>query len=444
MASISKDSKGNRTIQFIAGDRRRRSIRLGKMNAKAVGTIKAKVEALNAAAISQTSWDAETAEWVGKLKPALHDKLAAAGLVPKRAQTEHATLAEFLNGFIASRSDVKRGTAAVYGHTRRCLIAYFGAGKALADITLADADDWRRWLATEEKVAGKIVRKKLAENTIRRRCGVARQFFRVAVRRRLIAVNPFGEMKNISVGANRSRDYFVSREETAKLLGACPDTQWRLIVALARYGGLRCPSEVQSLRWGDVNWADSRFTVSSIKTEHHEGKETRVVPLFPELRPYLEAAWDEAEPGTEFVITRYRDSGVNLRSRLLDIICTAGLKEWPKLFQNLRASRATELAAAHPAHVAAEWLGHSTLVAQRHYWQTTDADFDRAISTPDGALQNPVQSASESACKASQRKTAPRAIAVNCDGAPFSTAVQMSPAGLEPTTYGLKVRCSTD
>lgn len=44
----------------------------------------------------------------------------------------------------------------------------------------------------------------------------------------------------------------------------------------------------------------------------------------------------------------------------------------------MRASRATELAAEFPAHVAAAWLGHSTLIAQKHYWQVTDADFERA------------------------------------------------------------------
>ena len=50
----------------------------------------------------------------------------------------------------------------------------------------------------------------------------------------------------------------------------------------------------------------------SSKTEHHEGKASRVIPIFPELRPHLEAAWEQAEPGTEYVITRYRDAGQNL------------------------------------------------------------------------------------------------------------------------------------
>ena len=79
------------------------------------------------------------------------------------------------------------------------------------------------------------------------------------------------------------------------------------------------------------------------------------------------------------MITRYRDTNANLRTQLLRIIKRAGLTPWPKLFQNLRASRATELAAEHPGHVAADWLGHSNKVADKHYRQVTDADFDRAL-----------------------------------------------------------------
>jgi integrase len=126
------------------------------------------------------------------------------------------------------------------------------------------------------------------------------------------------------------------------------------------------------LRWSDIDWVLGRIVIRSPKTEHHEIKEHRVIPLLPELRPYLEAVRDEAKPGydcplSDPVITRYRDVNANLRTQLLRIVANAGLSPWPKLFQNLRASRATELAKEHPGHVAAAWLGHSTAVAQKHY-----------------------------------------------------------------------------
>ena len=37
------------------------------------------------------------------------------------------------------------------------------------------------------------------------------------------------------------RERFVTREETDRLLAACPNMDWRVIVALCRFGGLRCP-----------------------------------------------------------------------------------------------------------------------------------------------------------------------------------------------------------
>ena len=118
------------------------------------------------------------------------------------------------------------------------------------------------------------------------------------------------------------------------------------------------------------------------------------MPIFPELRPHLEAAWDAAAEGAEFVITRYRDCNANLRTQLLRIIAKAGLTAWPKLFQNLRSTRETELAETYPLHVVVSWLGNSQLIAAKHYWQVTDEHFTQAthnqthsgakIGEPDG------------------------------------------------------------
>lgn len=422
MASISKDAKGNRTIQFVAGDRKRRSIRLGKMNAKAAATVKTKVEALNAAAISQTSWDRETADWVGSLDSALYDKLARAQLLPLRSVTDETALAPFLDGYINGRSDVKASTLEVYNHAKSLMVGFFGVDRQISDISPADADDWRRWLS----------KKGLAINTVRRRCGIARQFLRAAVRKRLIQENPFSEMKDIAVKSNRSRDYFVSREEAAKIIDACPDSQWRLIFALSRFGGLRCPSEHLALQWNEVDWAANRMIVRSPKTAHHDGGESRVVPVFSELRPFLEAVFEEAEPGTVHVITRYRESNVNLRTQLERIIAKASLTPWPKLFANLRASRATELAAKFPAHVAAEWLGHSMLVAQKHYWQVTDADFELAASGQKGALHNPVQHTAATTSTDAPRQSADSGSAEECSEVRCGATQTAGPLGLEP------------
>ena len=108
--------------------------------------------------------------------------------------------------------------------------------------------------------------------------------------------------------------------------------------------------------------------------------------MFVELKPFFDDVWSLVEESLltvspkerakTHVVTRYRETNSNLRTQLRRIILRAGLKPWPKLFQNLRATRGTELAAEYPGHVAADWPGHSTAIAQKHYWRTTDSDFE--------------------------------------------------------------------
>jgi hypothetical protein len=62
------------------------------------------------------------------------------------------------------------------------------------------------------------------------------------------------------------------------------------------------------------------MTVPSPKTEHHAGGQSRDIPLFPELRQYLEAVREQAEPGTEYVTSPHRGNNQYLRTQLARII----------------------------------------------------------------------------------------------------------------------------
>ena len=219
----------------------------------------------------------------------------------------------------------------------------------------------------------------------------------------MIAENPFDGLKGLNVRAVKERQAFIDREATYKLLNAAADPEWRAIIALARFGGVRVPSELQGLRWIDIDWTAGTMTVTSPKTEHC-GKPSRQVPLFPELLPWLreaqDAAWGPDGQLPEFVVPRASAGGrVNLRTGLRRIIAAARLEPWPKLFVNLRASRATELVEHFPSHVAAEWLGHTEAVADEHYRQTTDQHYRRAASQPTGATERRLQGRCSQALK---------------------------------------------
>lgn len=356
MASIAHDPGGQRRILFVAPDGKRQTVRLGKTSQRAAEGVKYRIEQLLAAKLTGHAVESDTARWIAELDAKLAERLARVGLIPKRERAGAATLGAFLESYFERRSDVKASTILRATQARRGLLTYFGPDRALSSITAGDAADWERWLKTgdarQNRYDGREADEGLAVNTIRKRISDAKQFFQDAVSRELLPRNPFAGLKG-TVGSNRTRDHFITREQADKVLDACPDSQWRLLFALSRFGGLRCPSEHLALTWANVDWERERICIPSPKTEHHEGQGSRWIPLFPELRPHLEAVWDEAEPGTEYVVTRYRDCNANLRQQLGRIIRKAGLEQWPKLFQNLRASRATELAAEYPSHVAA-------------------------------------------------------------------------------------------
>ncbi len=232
-----------------------------------------------------------------------------------------------------------------------------------------DADAWMTWLKAN-----------YAPATVGRTIKEARLLFKAAGRAEILDRNPFEDLK-AGAPPDKDRQFFVTREVTQRVLHACPDVEWRLIVALSRYGGLRCPTEHLALTWPDVDWERGRFRVTSPKTEHYGCKGERWVPIFSELRPYLEEAFDLAKPGALHVITCKRDVRQNLRTRFVKIIRRAGLTPWPKPFQNLRASRETELAAVYPLHVVCAWIGNSTLIAQKHYLQVTEEVFRRGAES---------------------------------------------------------------
>ncbi len=382
MASVVRDPCGRKRILFVAGDGSRKVIRLGKTSQKQAEAFKIKLEALVAATFSR-SMDNQTAAWIAELPNDMHAKLAAVGLVTPRATMEaqsRLALRPFLAEYIQSRSDVKLNTRLSYGRGRKHLLAFFGPDKLLSEITPGDADAWRLYL----------LERGLSENTCRRMCGLASQFLRAAVRRRLVPSNPFDDLKT-SVKGNPEKFYFVTRQQAQRVLDACTDPEWALIFALARYGGLRCPSEILALTWQDIDWERSRFRVRSSKTEHYEGGESRMVPLFPELVPYLREVFERAEPGSRYVITRYRANNTNLRAQFQRIILSAGLEPWPKLFQNLRSTRETELTETWPQHVVIAWLGHSQAIATRHYLQVTEEHFERAAQNAAHLAQKAAQ-----------------------------------------------------
>ncbi len=369
MASI-VNRNGIKQVQFVHQGKRC-TIGVGKLDKTDVVPIKKQIENIIAAYKSggALSLKKPTLDWLESIRgSAIEKQLVKHGLVQAREVPEAMTLGEWLTTFISQKVDSKPATLVTYSNIERNLLTCFPADKPIASFTAGDGDTFKAHLVGVER---------LSENTVRRRIGLARQVFRAAMRRRLIDHNPFEHLP-ASVRGNPKKFHFVSLADFAKLIENCPCPQWKVIIALARIGGVRCPSEVLALKWSDVDWDKNRVRITSSKTEHHEGGAERIIPLFPELADALAAAYDPDDK-SEKVITRYANATKNMRTTFSKIVRRAGLKMWPKAFVNLRASRATELAAQYPAHVCSSWLGHSTAIATEHYLRVRDEDYEKAV-----------------------------------------------------------------
>jgi len=373
MASVINDPNGRRRIAFISPDGSRKAVRLGKIDRKAAESICRHLEDLLASKVMGSPVSRETAVWVKDLSPQLKEKFAAVGLLEAESRK---SLGEFLSEFILSRADVKPATIEVWQQPCRNLLTFFGETRSLKSVTGGDADQFKQWLATQG----------LAPATLAKRLAFARTFFHTARRHKLIEENPFAEVKIPTADVSK-RQRFVDRETIDRLLAVASPT-WRVIIGLSRFGGLRCPSEVLSLQWSHVDWERERIHVPSPKTERYDGKESRTIPMFEELRPFIEQAFEIAQEGQVHVVPGnhlvkaqgpHGWKNCNLRTGFGKLLKKAGLEAWPRMFHNLRSSCETDLMSRFPIHVVSKWLGHDAKVALKHYAQTTDEHFEEAI-----------------------------------------------------------------
>ena len=386
MASIGREGERGRLKRILFRDARgkQQSLRLGDCTERTAQNALVGFERVLEAHRVGSTIHPDGVRWLESIDDRIHARVARLGLTEPRKPAEAHRLGALLDRFEAA-SVVKPGTQATYRQSVESIRSHFGTTTPLREITPAAADEWRKAMA--EPVEGA---RRLAGATIAKRVRVAKSIFQKAVKWGMLPSNPFGDLR-AGAQSNPDRAHYVTREATTAILAACPDAQWRAIVALCRYAGLRCPSELVGLRWGDVNWDRLRLTVRSPKTAGLDGHAVRVVPIAPELRAILQDLYDLTPGGTVPVIPRLQDPATNLRTTFGKIVTRAGLTPWPRLFHALRASCATDWVEQAPAHAVARWLGHSPLIAASHYLHTRDAHFDLVTGRAEAAANPATQ-----------------------------------------------------
>ncbi len=195
MASINKHSGGRKSIQWYDGDRRRKTVSLGKLTVKQAEQVATHIERLETARTTRATVERDTARWVGEVGDALHAKLVGHGLVEPRTSTDEPeiarpTITTVYHQMVARRPNVKPQTKTIWGHAYASLAEFFGADKVLADITEVDAEDWEAWM---------IGTKKYAKATYRKRVQIWKQITAWAIKRGDADTDPFAELKSSAV-----------------------------------------------------------------------------------------------------------------------------------------------------------------------------------------------------------------------------------------------------
>lgn len=401
MATVTKNGKSNTCyIQFTFNGKRYKLYRFP--NIKTARFFGEKIEELKNY-LQVGHLPPEVILWTERLwrdDSRRYEELAEIGLVPRREKC--GTLNELIEKYSTymhnGRIPKDRTSSArlVGGHL---LLRYFAgqplngckaekfalekAGKIrVSEITPHDAD-----------LILIFMKKNLAKTTCGRQVKLIKSMFGMAVKLGWLEVNPFAHLRG-SNEPNRTKDYFITEEISSRVLAACPDARWRLIFSFGRWGGLRIPSEIMYMKWADIDRKKGTVLIRVPKKTDRISQEkgdftTREMPLFREIRHYLDEYEKEVDKTrSDLVFPDITSDGALLRKTFVQIIRKAGLEPWHKPFNNLRATRVTELLRLFPIQTVTNWLGHTPTVCLNHYAQTTEDDFRHALELPDSTHKN--------------------------------------------------------
>lgn len=306
------------------------------------------------------SLDRQSIAWLNSAPVDLRDRFDSAGLVKS---SRRMTLKELYDAYY--RSEERSWKENTYRNKQQTTRRFFEVVDERTAVDKFDRSEARAFVSTIESRYCEATRAGIIKD--------AKRVFNWAVERQIIEQSPFA---GIAKGTfkNKSREFFITREDYNKMLEVATPEQ-RALLALYRIGGLR-KNEALAVEWNDIDWLRGRLLVRSPKTERYEGRGTRVIPLFPELREQLETLWASLPEGSPaYVISHNRTT---ITKQIERIVFYAGLTRWSRLIQNMRSSRAIEVYNEFGDLAESEWIGHSQKTARDHYLRLLESDYERA------------------------------------------------------------------
>ena len=407
MASIVPRPRGQYWVQF-RHNRKRYTVRLGKTSKRASEQFKENLEELLLVVGPGVRPSGEVIAWLGRMADGPYGSLVTAGLVEPREEQGAEERCEavatvhdlkLLCRKIAKErlrdGEIKQATFNNIRYTTESMLRFWGGDYPLRDITPRRGDrrehdgqpqedgksaqEFRRWLADCGRKKGGT----LKETTVSRRCRRVREFFDEAIEERYVDKNPFRRMRKWSE-RSVGRDHYVTIDAIESGIEATYDLELRLLMAYARYCGIRGPSELEQLRISDFDLERATVRIISPKTDHHEGHEMRWIPLWPALERRFLDFMEVVPDGTELAFPNLSQlSGTAIVKRANSALVAGGVKPFPRFFVNCRASCDEDLFEVHPQRKVEKWLGHSAKVASEHYSRYRQRQDAHGVEAPE-------------------------------------------------------------
>jgi len=287
---------------------------------------------------------------------------------PLHFRTCRAFLVEWLE---ERKADVEVSTYWRYYQAVREFIEHLGvkAERLLREITPSDIRSWR----------DKLKAKGLSAPTVNGLIKVLRMPFKAAHDTGYIEINPCtqNQVRLLRDEArNVSKDVFTP-EAIAALIKAAPSDDWRGMIMLGYFTGLRL-GDCSELRWSDIDLDKGIITVETRKT-----RKTVTVPIHPQFEAWLDKQTRGIGKAPVFTTLAGRSVGgntglsmqfkrimerANIRGRFLRKAVGAGKSQSSLSFHSLRHSFNAALAnAGVGVEMRQELVGHSSLEMNRLY-----------------------------------------------------------------------------
>ena len=284
---------------------------------------------------------------------------------------------------------VSRSTMYLYKVAAKSFVEWLGE-RSTQRLELIRREDLIKFLEDAHKEG----RSAKTANQYKKALGIA---FRQATQSGLLLANPADGIENLPEEDSVDREPFSEREIAALVTAAQHDPEWRTVILIGAYTGLRL-SNCTRMRWSDVNLEKGEIQIQPVKQRRAvKRKKILRIPLHNTLATALSTIPVSDDP-VSFLFPRLSQVSVagrkGLTSEFKEIMKKAGIDRKvvrsrdqghrrevaQKSFHSLRhASNSMMAEAGVSQELRREILGHTSDAMNDIYTHLTDGSLKRAV-----------------------------------------------------------------